>query len=307
MSAKVWLAAMVAGSVVVIVAGSRERPDPLPPEPRLPPESPWLSREAAAEIVGSGGSLGPLFAGVTLGGSPPLPEVRERIAEFARANHVEIELEIVDDEVAAVRFEVKYGGCCGYEGADALAARMNRPRTGGGCMGVEPGFLDDWVFATEEGAHVRARVRVNRLTVRWERMATFDELLERADRLLGTDRGAAASNDAGDRWTEIEPGRQYRLEIPYPFLGSGWYGMDSAIQDRGFQVVVDRRKIVEVSFEIRRFDEERDRVSAGLRSHWGRPRIRAGGETWTWRKPDRIVTAGFDADMTNTTVALRLR
>jgi hypothetical protein len=306
MSAKVWLAAMVAGSVVVIVAGSRERPDPLPPQPRMSPESPWLSREAAAEIVGPGGSLGPLFAGVTLGGSAPLPAVRERIAEFARANNVEIELEIVDDEVAAVRFEVVYGGCCGYEGADALAARMGRPKTGGSCMRVEPGVLDDWVFANEDGVHVRARVRVNRLMVRWERMATFDELLERADRLLGADRGAASS-DAGDRWREIEPGRQYLLEIPYPFLGSGWYDTYPAMQDPGILVQVDRRKIVEVSFQIRQPDEEPDRVPDGLRSHWGRPRIRAGGETWTWRKPDRIVTAGFDPDVSNTTVALRLR
>jgi hypothetical protein len=303
MSAQVWLGAMVAGSVLVIVAGSRTEPAPEPVPPRLPLEAPWLTREAAAEIIGPGGSLGSLFDGVTLGGTPPLPAVRARIDEFARGNNVTIDLEIVDEEVAAVRFEVMYGGCCGYEGADALAARMGRPKTGGGCMGVERGWVDDWAIALDEGVYVRARVRVNRLLVRWERVTTLEGLLERADRLLGADRGAVGSV-ARDRWIEIDPGR-YRLEVPYPFFGSRWFSEYWPVL--GIQVEVDRRRIVEVSFSIRDRDQELERVHAVFRSHWGRPRIRDGGETWTWHKPDRIVTAGFEPDESTTTVTLRLR
>lgn len=176
MSAPIWLAAMVAGSVVVLVAGRRDHAEPRPPAPQVSEETPWLTPEAAAEVIGPGGNLGPLFTGVILGGTPPLPEVRARIAEFARTNNVDIDLEIVDDEVAAIRFEVMYGGCCGYEAADRLAARMRRPTTGGGCMGTVETWINDWATVVEEGVHMRARVHVNRLVVRWEPVATLPEI-----------------------------------------------------------------------------------------------------------------------------------
>jgi hypothetical protein len=46
-----------------------------------------LTREAQNQLVSPNGTPGPLFAGMTLGGSPPSAEARARIAEFARANH----------------------------------------------------------------------------------------------------------------------------------------------------------------------------------------------------------------------------
>ena len=301
MSAKVWLAAMVAGTMLVVVAGARHETASPPPTPRVPPEAPWLTREAAAEIIGPGGALGPLFTGVVLGGSAPLAAVRARIAEFARTHDVAIDLEIVDDEVAAVRFEVMYGGCCGYEGADTLAARIGRPKIGGGCTGDGPSWLDDWAATVEEGVHFRASVRVNRVLVRWEPVATFDELLERADRLLGADRGAV-SRKARDRWIEVEPGRHYRLEVPYPLRGPRPYR-----DELGMDAVVEKGRIAEVSFSIRDPDAEPTKVPAVLRSHWGRPRVHADEPTWTWHRPDRIVQAGFDLDDETTTVTLRVR
>ena len=127
------LAAMVAGTVAVIAGVPRR--EPAPPGRAHPSvgarERPWLTREATAQIVTVDGSLGPLFAGVELGGPPPTPDVRARINAFARANQVEIELDVADDTLVAVRFAVSFGGCCGYEAADVLALRLGRPDTGG--------------------------------------------------------------------------------------------------------------------------------------------------------------------------------
>jgi len=78
MSAKAWLAAMVAGTALVVLVGARHDPAPVAPAPPAP-ETPWLTREEAAEIVAPDGSLGPLSAGVVIGGTPPLPAVRDRI------------------------------------------------------------------------------------------------------------------------------------------------------------------------------------------------------------------------------------
>lgn len=301
MSAQVWLGGMIVGSVLVIGLGSRgDSADP-PPAPRVSPETPWLTHEAAAEIIGPDGTLGPLFHGVTLGGLAPSPEVRARIAEFARANNVGIQLEVVDDEVAAVRFDVTFGGCCGYEGADVLAKRLGRPRLDTCCGCREFDWIDDWAIALEDGVHMRARVRVNRVQLRWERVATFDEVLARAEHLLGADRGDISS-DARDRWREIAAG-QYVLELPYAF-GGGSFGEHVRAQDRdelGLSVVVDRRRIVEVSFTIGRM--EREDVRGSLWARWGRPRVQSNHQTWTWHKPDRIVTA----DESPPRVTLRLR
>ena len=62
-----------------------------------------------------------------------------------------------------------YSGGAGYEGADVLALRVGRPSTGGCCVCIGPDrWINDWVFATEDGEYVRARVNVNRLVVRWD-------------------------------------------------------------------------------------------------------------------------------------------
>lgn len=298
MSAKAWLGAMVAGSVLVLVMGARRDPAPPSPAPRLPLETPWLTPEAAAEIVAPGGGLGPLFAGVTLGGLAPSPAVSARIAEFARAHDVDIDLEIVDDEVAAVRFEVMYGGCCGYEGADALGRRLGRPKTDT-CCGCDESWIDDWAMSAEDGVHVRGRIRVNRVSVRWEPELTLGGLVERADALLGADRVAVAKA-AGDRWIEIEPNRQYQLDVPYPF---DKYRMIRP-GELGLQVIAAAGKIVEISFSARVDEEDGARRLAKLmRSRWGAARVR--DDSWTWRTSDRTVSAELGYSMANVTIRLR--
>jgi hypothetical protein len=301
MSGKAWLAAMVAGTALVVLVGARHDTAP-PPEaaPRALPETPWLTREATDQVIAADGNLGPLFTGVVLGGTPPLAGVRARIAEFARANDVEIAFEIVDEEVRAVRFDVSFSGCCGYEAADTLGRRLGRPKIGGGCVGGEVMLLNEWAFTLDEGVYVSARVHVNRVQLRWEPMATLEEVLKRADRLLGTER-AAVAKAAGDRWLELSSGG-YRLEVPYPFRAS--YAINEVL---GIDVVVEKGRVAEVSFSIRDPREQHPGVPSVLRSHWGRPRLESEEPTWTWRKPDRIIRANFDADGESTTIVLRRR
>lgn len=257
MSAPVWLAAMIAGTVVVLAAG--RRPDPAPPPPARPPavESPWLTPEASAQVIGSNGAPGPLFTGVLIGGTPPLPEVRARIDAFARANNVDIDLEIVDDEVAAIRFEVTYGGCCGYEGVDRLALRMDRPTSGGGCTSIPVMWVNEWEKTVEDGVQMRARVRINRLRVTWERIATFPELLDRAERLLGSS-DAALPGEA----LEVEPGR-YRFDVPYPLGDVRAYG------EVRIDVASTGGRITDVSFEILPPLGRLNHLRATLQDRWG--------------------------------------
>jgi hypothetical protein len=298
MRARVFLGGLVALSVLVIAASARSHVARKPPARYVPPETPWLTPAAAAQIVGPEGRLGPLFDHVMLGGPVPSAE-RARIAEFARANHVAIDLEVVGDELAAIRFEVKYGGCCGYEGADRLARRLDRPRIGSGCTGDGPTWLDDWVIANDDGSYARASVRVNRVLVRWEHQLTTDELLERVDGLLGADRVAIAKAER-DRWTEVEPSRSYRLELPYAFDGSlAWYP-----DVLGLQVAAARGHITAVAFEARDQDDaSTTMLRARMMSRWGRPAVR--DDQWTWRLRDRVVTAALDGSTTKVSVALR--
>ena len=209
---------MIAGSVAVMLVVPRRPEPPAKPAPVARSlERPWLTREAAAQIVGPAGSLGPLFSDVELGGPAPAPVVRTRIAEFARANGIDIDFEVIDGELVAVRFAVTFGGCCGYEGAVTLARRFGRPRTQS-CCGCTPDWVDDWTVALEDGVHVRGRVRVNRVAVRWERTATMAELLDRAESVIGKARARVRAS-AGDHWTELEPGHRSLLEVSYPLLG----------------------------------------------------------------------------------------
>jgi hypothetical protein len=295
MSAQVWLGAMVAASVLVVATSRRSEPEPEKPIPRAPLERPWLTPDAAAQIIGADGSLGPLFEGVELGGPAPSPTVRARIAAFASAHNVSIDLEVAEGTLTAVRFDVTFGGCCGYEGADVLARRLGRPRLGGGCMGTEPYWVDDWGIAGEDGIHVRARVRVNRVMVRWERQLGVVELLERADRLLGAN-AVEVARDAGDRWIEIEANRRYRLETPYPIDPLRRWHPD----DMGIQVVVASGRIIELSFSVH---DEDGHSTRRLRKHWGRPKII--DEMRTWRTSDRIMIADRDSPVPKITIRMR--
>lgn len=193
------LGAMVASTVAVVLVGARRSDPPRPaPAPARPHETPWLTPDAAAQVIGPGGRLGPLFDGTSFG--EPVPaDVRARIATFARANRVAIDLEVSDGELAAIRFEVSYGGCCGYEGADVLALRLERPHTGGCCVCGPDTWIDDWALVTDDGVYVRARVRVNRVVVRWERAWSAPEIVEHADQLLGQS-AAVVRARSGDRW-----------------------------------------------------------------------------------------------------------
>jgi len=297
-SAKAILGLMIAGSVAVMLAVPR-RPEPpaKPASVMRSLERPWLTREAAAHIVGQTGTLGPLFSGIELGGPEPAPAVRSRIAEFARANGVDIDFEVSDGELVAVRFAVTFGGCCGYEGADGLARRLGRPRTQS-CCGCTPDWVDDWTVALDDGVHVRGRVRVNRVEVRWERTATLAELLDRAESVIGKAR-TRVRESAGDRWTDLEPGHRALLDVPYPFARTIDFGFPVKLEardDLGLQVVVEHGRIAEVSFVLREVDDDAVReFPTVLRARWGKPRI-IGNEpkTFAWRTPARSITAELD-------------
>ncbi|MGE5187027.1 MAG: hypothetical protein ACM31C_33480, partial [Acidobacteriota bacterium] len=181
-----WLT-MVAGTAAAVWLVPRHAGRPQPPVQDQPYDPHWLTREASAQVIGEDGTPGPLFAGVYLGGPAPSDAARARIAEFARRNHVAIELDVADDSVQAIRFDVTFGGCCGYEAADVLALRMHRPHTGGCCVCGADSWSDDWATTSDDGIYTRARVRVNRVAVRWERVLAPGELVERADALVGTD------------------------------------------------------------------------------------------------------------------------
>ncbi len=303
-SAKIILGLMLAGTALVIFLGARHDD----PQPVLPPpvhaEVPWLSKEAAAQIVQSNGGLGPLFADVRLG-LPVTPEAQARISEFAKANNVEIALEIVEGSLAAIRFSVTYGGCCGYEGADVFARRIGRPDTGTCCVCGPQTYINDWTTVSENGVHMRGRIRINRVLLRWEKAATLAELLERADQLLGANRDALARS-AGDRWYEIESNRRYLLEVPFPEQASSDYAFAPRLEDRpdfGMFLTAHAGVITEVAFtlhELYRGGDEPSELPKLLKARWGRPKV--GEYDWTWRASDRAVTASVDSSTAKITI-----
>jgi len=263
MAAKALLCVMVAGSAFVIGFGRRDRTPPPKVARERPPEKPWLTHEAAAQLVDDGGGPGPLFDSLPLGGSAPSPEARAKIDEFARANHVEIHFDVADDALAAIRIGVVFPGGFGYEGADMFALRLRRPTRGGGCMGPWPAeWIDNWVFARDD-VHVRAKVNVNRVDVRWERTATADELLERADTLLGKDIDKV-QKVLGDRLVE-RYAHHYLLELP--MAASGY--SDAPVQDTdlGLQIETHAGHIVAVTFALDRYELDDDKLAAMLRKY----------------------------------------
>ena len=148
---RLGLGLVIVGAVVAM-AVAVHRPDQtvVVPAVKLQTERPWLTLEAKNQLVTPEGTPGPLFSDVMLGGSPPSPEARARIAEFARANQVDIRLEVSDDELRAIRLSVTFAGCCGYEGADSLASRFHRPKRQS-CIDCKGDWVDDWSIEAEHG------------------------------------------------------------------------------------------------------------------------------------------------------------
>ncbi|HEX7699447.1 MAG TPA: hypothetical protein VF403_01960, partial [Kofleriaceae bacterium] len=298
MSAKTMLWTMIAGSVAVMLIAAR-RPDPRPaPTPLRAHERPWLSPEATRQIIGPEGGLGPLFSDVELGGSAPAPEVRARIAEFARANDVDIRFEVVAGELVAVRFAVTFGGCCGYEGADTLGRQLGRARTWS-CCNCKPDWVDDWAITLDNGVHVRGHVHVNRVEVRWEQAANLAALLDRAETVTGKTR-ASLRESADDRWTDFASDRSL-LEVAYPFGGANDDGFAvrlAARDDLGLHVVTRRGRVVEVAFRLRDV-QDADELAATLRKRWGRPRfVTEKPTTWAWRTRGLEITAEVEDSAT---------
>jgi hypothetical protein len=281
--------AIVTGLMYVALAPRPGEPAAVKPRPHV--EERWLSREAAAELFDADGHPGPLFAGVEIGGPAPSQEVEARIAAFARANHIDVDLEIHDAELAAIRIDVTYGGCCGYEGADVLALRLHRPTGGGGCLCGEPWWLDDWSFTTS-GVHARVAVRVARVTVRWEKELSLADLVARADEMIGESKDDVR-DAAGDRWIEVAR-EHYLLEMPHTnrwMYACSPLPLDSR-DDLGAYLTTEHGQITEVAFTAGSVDDAEGDPGAVLRARWGRPRVRDG--VWTWNLHDRIVTAERD-------------
>lgn len=309
MSAKVILGSMLAGAALVSFLGATflgprddEPPPVAPPPPRV--EVPWLSKDAAALIVDSDGAPGPLFVDVRFG-LPVTPEAHARISEFAKTNNVEIALDMVEGTLAAIRFSVTYGGCCGYEGADVFAGRIGRPDTGTCCVCGPQTYINDWTTVTENGIHMRGRVRINRVALRWEKTATLADLIERADSLLGASRDVLARG-AGDLWYEIEPNRRYLLEMPFPVPSSNDYAFAPRFEDRpdvGMLLTAHAGVITEVELMLREpyRSDETSELPKLLKARWGRPKV--GEYEWTWRTRDRAVTAWVDSSSAKITIS----
>ena len=291
MNIRFGLGVLIATSVLGMVVAART-PDPIAPAPvaKKKAERPWPTREAENQLVAPDGTPGPLFAGAMLGGSPPSADVRAKIAEFARSNHVDIHFEVLDDELRAIRLSVTFAGCCGYEGADSLASRFHRPKRQF-CIDCKGEWVNDWSIALDVGVNIRARVRVNRFEVRWEPTLSTTEVLEVADGVTTKPR-ADVIKAAADRWVELEHGRRYTLEVPYPFRHESYGEYAAALPELGtnFQIVADHGHIDDVAFTLR--DGDIDAVKAAMRAHWGRPHV--AGSTWVWKRPDRTITAEVD-------------
>ena len=82
--------AIVATAALAVLLGARQsKPAQAPPAAPAARERPWLTPEAAAQIIGPGGSLGPLFAGVELGGPAPSPAVSSALGARHHAARID--------------------------------------------------------------------------------------------------------------------------------------------------------------------------------------------------------------------------
>jgi hypothetical protein len=282
MGVKAMMFAMVAGSALVIGLGRRDRTPPPVHAAERAAERPWLSKEAASELIGLDGGPGALFSGIDVGGRPPSPAERARVDEFAQRNDVQISFEIADDSLVAIRASVVFHGGFGYEGADVFALRLRHPHTGS-CTGPDT-WIDNWRYRLDDGLQVHARVDVNRVDVRWEQSLSADEAMTRADALLGMNVDKLRLV-AGDRWLELAP-HQFLLEAPLSAQGDYW---DRRAEKLGFVLTAHAGRIVEVMFDLHEVDYYED-ASLALRAHWGQPKV-ASDDHWSWRLADREIAA----------------
>ena len=257
--------------------GARPQPAPVAAKPRVH-ERPWLSHEAMRELVAEDGGPGPLFADLSLGGPPPSKESRTRIAEFAGANGITIDLDVADHELTAIRVRVTFGGCCGYEGADTLGRLLHRTQIYDDCEDCRGTPANDWSGASSDSVAIHGHVEVNKIEVRWEARLTLPELLDRAEAIAGQPRATVRAR-AGEHWRETATDSV--LDVPFLFMNDG-YG-----NRHGLHLAIEHGRIAEVSFELH--GEGMDALGDLLRKRWGKPKITDG--TWTWRTPGRVITA----------------
>lgn len=254
-------------------------------------EKPWLSKAAAAELFVDA-KPGPLFRDVAIGGPPPTSDARARIAAFARAHHVDIDLEVADNTLVAIHIEVLFGGCCGYEGVDMLALSLGRPRWAD-CCGCAKTWVDDWAFG-DDIVHMRARARVNRLLVSWTRSLSIPEILARADELIGMQAADVAKIER-KRWRELPwspRGRSYFLEMPFSIAKWHWgipFDMPDIERrsDLGLLVRAEAGTIVEVTLTTGDIADS-ESIQEAIRARWGRP-FRTTDETHRWRSRGREI------------------
>lgn len=303
-SAKILVGFIVVASALAVgkAATSTRSAEPPPVVERKVKEKPWLAKEAAAQVVGEGGAMGPLFDGFDLGGAPPDAKHRALIAEFARKNDVAIDIDVRGGVLQSVRFEVSYGGCCGYEAADLFARRIGRPFNGGGCFG-EKEWLNDWAASPGDGTRLRAKVDVNTVTLRWDAELTVPELLARADGVIGRPADAIGRR-AGDRWISLERGK-FLLEQPYPFEGLDSWTRATRSFDLGFHLGVADNRVTSVTFALRADDLVEKTLIPQLAAHWGAASKQ--GDAWTWTKVDRTITAQLGDGSGTLEIALRDR
>jgi len=286
MSSKAGALLLIAG--ICLMAASIPRRHPHAPARRVhKTERPWLTRDAQDQLIGENGAPGPLFAGVTLGGLPPTQDQRDAIAQFANANAVDIELEVRDDTLTAIRASVTFGGCCGYEAVDVLGRRLSRPHLSlcVDCDDYVP--VDDWAYEPEHGVHVSFHTHVNTLAVRWEPALSTDEALDAVEAIVG-ERIDKLKRAAGDRLTEREP-HEYLLGLPYDASRPAFEGT----RKPGMAVRVHAGVITEVELDvfIEGDEESRAPIEKLLRARFGRPRIDAETGAWTWHHDGHAIAA----------------
>jgi len=281
-SVKARLVLLIGISAVVMVFavfhGAAPRPAPVVAKPHAH-ERPWLTHDAMKELVADDGGPGPLFADLTLGGPAPAKASRARIAEFAGANGITIDLDVADHELSAIRVRVRFGGCCGYEGTDTLGRLLHRTRIyDNDCEDCRGTPANDWSAASSDSVAIHGHVDVNEIDVRWEARLTLPELLDRAEAIAGQPRATVRAR-AGEHWRETATDSV--LDVPFLFTNDG-YG-----NNHGLHLAIERGRIAEVSFEMH--GEGMDDLGDELRKRWGKPKISDG--TWTWRTPGRVITA----------------
>ena len=299
MGARLLLAAMLVGTPTVMVLGARDDA-PAAPAQIAPTytEKPWLSREATAQLIAPGGMLGPLFAGVILGGSEPPAPIRERIAAFAREHDIDIDLNVDDGMVTAVTIGVTYDGGYGYQGADVLAFRMQRPNSGVCCVCGPDTWYNDWGIGFADGTYLHARVNVNRVEARWVAGMSTTEVLAFAESLVGL-RMSELRTRFGDRM--FDRYRDYTdIEIPYANTSSneplviahGDYAMKIMSSDDGH--------VGDVSIRLRGWDDEGDEANKRIvLARYGRPRRERNEHStwWSWRRNDYTISASTYQDV----------